>query len=84
MAMDYTIKPPHFLYTDEDGDFCMEWCFGEQGDSDSWRVMYVNSLEEGIYLIETRKDVQDCYYGEDATRKLPKLLVEGRYARKAE
>ncbi len=73
------ITPPHFFYFDEDGTLNMEWCFGEQGAQDSWRVMFVVCPDQGTYLIETRHTGQNFFRGEEAIKALPALLDEAGY-----
>lgn len=50
---------PTFLNVSEDGSLNIEWCFGEQGAQDSWRVMFCWDPEEGAMCCKTTHDDQE-------------------------
>lgn len=51
---------PTFMSVDE-GAFFIEWCFGDQGSKDSWRVSFYWDLQDGAMVIKTDAQSQECY-----------------------
>jgi len=75
--------PPDFFYFDG-VELCMEWLFGSKQDHTRWRILYVNSPREGVYLIEQRWEYQSFFRGIKATEALFKLLTEAKCVRPEE
>jgi hypothetical protein len=53
------VQPPHFISLDR-GDVDMEWCFGDQGAVDSWRVSLTVSAAKPseAWLLLTSREFQ--------------------------
>lgn len=60
---------PTFMSTDEDGGLNIEWCFGEQGADDSWRVLFSWDPDEGAMVCRTTKERQDFFVEADGDSK---------------
>ncbi len=50
---------PDFMYTTEEGWFCIEWIFGNQGADDSWRLSFTFFKDEPAMLLKTDKNGQE-------------------------
>lgn len=55
---------PTFMSLGDDGSLNIEWCFGEQGADDSWRVMFCWDPDEGAMACKTTHDGQEHREGE--------------------
>lgn len=56
---------PTFMgVSEQDGVLTVEWCFGEQGAADSWRVLLSWDREEGLGACITTRTFQDYVSGE--------------------
>lgn len=51
---------PTFMSTYDDGSFNIEWCFGDQGADNSWRVMFCWSPSGEVMACWTDKVSQEC------------------------
>lgn len=49
---------PTFMSSDEDS-VSVEWCFGEQGAADSWRVSFSWNAGEGVQVVRTWRAGQE-------------------------
>jgi len=73
-----TMPKPTFVTIEEDGCVNLEWCFGDQGENDSWRLAFVCDPDEGVMVCETRHAGEQNYWeGVSAVRELARLLGTG-------
>lgn len=74
------LPSPTFVYA-KGNELMMEWCFGEQGAADSWRIVFSMGSQEGTYTIVAHHpeapnaaEMSVCVVGLGALAKLLETL----------
>lgn len=78
------MMPQHtFVSVDMWNAISLEWCFGGQGEPDSWRVLFCWDPQEGAMCCKTWKDSngvlkQDYIEGKDSAKRLLEWIADAK------